>query len=54
MPTGIATASASDDGEHVSASVVGIRSQHERNAGSRWKNELPKSPRAALLTKRTN
>ena len=49
-----ATASASTTARHVSASVVGMRSMTSPNAGSRWKNDWPKSPRAALVTKRTN
>src|SRR6266581_5718706 len=48
MPTGTATASASATARQVNASVVGRRSVTRPNAGTRWKNDWPKSPRAAL------
>src|SRR6266540_818552 len=54
MPTGSATATASATARHVNASVVGMRSMTSPNAGSRWKNDLPKSPRTASVRKRTN
>src|SRR6266571_7724510 len=54
MPTGTATASASATARQVNASVVGRRSVTRPNAGTRWKNDWPKSPRAALATKRTS
>src|SRR5262245_27082037 len=38
----------------VRSRVVGIRSSTSGRAGARWKNDLPKSPRATLPTKRTN
>ena len=38
----------------VSSSVVGIRCITSGRAGSRWKNDWPKSPRAMLRTKRAN
>ena len=54
MPTGRATASASTMASRVRVSVVGIRSSTSLAAGSRWKNDVPKSPRRLLAAKRAN
>ncbi len=54
MPTGRATTRASTMASRVRMRVVGIRSSTSLVAGSRWKKDVPKSPRRLLATKRAN
>ena len=53
-PSGSAISSDSAIASTVSRSVVGMRASTSGSAGSRWKKDCPKSPRAMLPTNRAN